>query len=186
MDNGDDQIESDNQTVTDLRSAGVDDRINVETVPDPEAEQARLDAEMDSQYGEQMQEHKLHPRCPRDYDHVHAQLENTLMTQQSIKKGLKVFGEDTAKAVGSKMQQLHKRGAIKLKKTNMLTQEENQKAPHYLMFLKKKRCSRIKVLAVLMAENSTSTSPRRKQALQWWQWSHLCSPASSMQRKSML
>jgi hypothetical protein len=116
----------------------VDDGINLETVPDLEAEQARVDAEMDRQYGGRMREHRLRPRRPRDYSHVHTQLENIMMTQHSIKKGLKVFGEDGAKAVVSEMQQLHERQVIKPEKTNMLTREEKKKALRYLMFLKKK------------------------------------------------
>jgi hypothetical protein len=66
VDDGDGQIESNDKKVTDVGTAGGDDGINVETVPDPEAEQARLDAEMDSQYGERTQEHKPCPRHPRD------------------------------------------------------------------------------------------------------------------------
>ena len=44
----------------------------------------------------------------------------------------------------SEMQQLHDRDVIEPKSANMLTNEEKKKALHYLMFLKKKRCSRIK------------------------------------------
>jgi hypothetical protein len=79
-----------------------------------------------------------------DYSHVHTQLKNIVVTQHSIKKGLKVFGEDGAKAVVSEMTQSHKRNVIKAKKANMLTREEKQKALNYLMFLKKKRCEKIK------------------------------------------
>jgi hypothetical protein len=36
--------------------------------------------EMDQQYGERTHEHKMRPRRPRDYDHMHAQLEHVMMT----------------------------------------------------------------------------------------------------------
>jgi hypothetical protein len=98
--------------------------------------------------------HNLRPRAPRDYTkavapkdyaHAHAAVENIVMTQHSVKKGLKLYGEAGAEAVVSKMQQLHDRDVtIEPKSANMLTVEEKRKALHYLMFLKKKRCGRIK------------------------------------------
>jgi hypothetical protein len=100
--------------------------------------------EMDQQYGERTQEHKLRSRRPRDYNHMHAQLEHVMMTQFSIKKGLEEFGEAGADAVIREMQQLHNREVIKPKAAHMLTQEEKRKALHYLMFLKQKRCGQIK------------------------------------------
>jgi hypothetical protein len=88
--------------------------------------------------------HNLRPKAPRDYRHAHATIENIVMTQHSIKKGLKLYGEAGAEAVVSEMQQLHDRDLIELKSANMLTNEEKKKALHYLVFLKKKRCGRIK------------------------------------------
>jgi hypothetical protein len=75
---------------------------------------------------------------------MHAQLEHVMMTQFSIKKGLEEFREDGADAVISEMQQLNSREVIKSKASHMLTRQEKRKALHYLMFLKKKRCGRIK------------------------------------------
>jgi hypothetical protein len=66
------------------------------------------------------------------------------MTQHSVKKGLKEFGKAGSDAVIAEMQQLHDRDVIEPKKANLLTQGEKIKALHYLMFLKKKRCGRIK------------------------------------------
>jgi hypothetical protein len=57
----DGQIKSDEEPLT-VGTAGVDEGINVETVPDLKAEQARLDAEMDSQYGGQTCEDRLRPQ----------------------------------------------------------------------------------------------------------------------------
>jgi hypothetical protein len=43
--------------------------------------------------------HNLRPKAPRDYKHAHVTLENIVMTQHSIKKGLKLYGEAGAEAV---------------------------------------------------------------------------------------
>jgi hypothetical protein len=88
--------------------------------------------------------HNLRPKAPRDYRHAHATVENIVMTQHSIKKGLELYGEAGAEAFVNKMQQLHDRDVIEPKSANMLTNEEKKKALHYLMFFKKKRCGQIK------------------------------------------
>jgi hypothetical protein len=86
-------------------------------------------------------------KCDRPWDfdiNDSTQLQNIVMTQHSIKKELKIFGKTGADAVVNEMQQLHDRSVIEQKKANMLTREEKHKALQYLMFLKKKRCGRIK------------------------------------------
>jgi hypothetical protein len=89
--------------------------------------------------------HNLRLKAPRDYKHAHVTIEDIVMTQHSIKKGLKLYGEAGAEAVVSEMQQLHDRDMmIEPKSASMLTNEEKKKAQRYLMFLKKKRCGRIK------------------------------------------
>jgi hypothetical protein len=123
---------------------GVDNAVNVETVEDDEDDHD-LESEMDAKYGQRQHEHGLRPRRrPTDYNHAHAQLENIVMTQYSVKKGLKVFGKAGAEAVVSEMQQLHEREVLKPKAAAMMTTDEKRKSLHYLMFLKKKRCGRIK------------------------------------------
>jgi hypothetical protein len=62
---------------------------------------------MKQQYGERHAKHDLRPRRPRDYGHLHAMLEHTTMTQYTINKGLKVFGEAGTEAVLSELKQLH-------------------------------------------------------------------------------
>jgi hypothetical protein len=64
------------------------------------------------------------------------------MTQYSMKKGIKVFGESGVNAVVEELQQLHDRKALDPKRK--LSREDKKAALHYLMFLKKKRCGRIK------------------------------------------
>ena len=44
---------------------------------------------------------------PQDYKHPHAVLEETVMTQHSMKKGIKLFGDAGVDAVLMELQQLH-------------------------------------------------------------------------------
>jgi hypothetical protein len=61
-----------------------------------------------------------------------------------LKKGLEIFGEAGVEAVQAEMQQLHDRNVIEPKCANALSREERRSALRYLMFLKKKRCGRVK------------------------------------------
>jgi hypothetical protein len=101
-------------------------------------------AGMDATYGTRNHSHDLQPRKPRDYSHLHADLEHTVMTQYNVKKGLKIFGQAGADAVVEEMKQLHDRAVIQPRLANMLTCEEKRNSLQYLMFLKQKRCGRIK------------------------------------------
>jgi hypothetical protein len=101
-------------------------------------------AGMDATYGTRNHSHDLRPRKPRDYSHLHADLEHTVMTQYNVKKGLKIFGQAGADAVVEEMKQLHDRAVIQPRLANMLTREEKRNSLQYLMFLKQKRCGRIK------------------------------------------
>ncbi len=56
--------------------------IIVEDVPDVED----VVAAMNEQYGERTAAYNLRPRKPRDFGHIHATLEHTVMTQMNIKK----------------------------------------------------------------------------------------------------
>jgi hypothetical protein len=62
----------------------------------------------------------------------------------SMKKGLRMFGEGGVAAVRGEMQQLHDRKVMEPKHTRDLTPEELREALGYLMFLKRKRCGKIK------------------------------------------
>jgi uncharacterized protein YeaC (DUF1315 family) len=79
-----------------------------------------------------------------------------LTEQMSLKKGLKQFGKDGAEAVVAKLQQLDYREVIELVNGKKLTQEQKRKALNYLMYLKQKRCGRIK---------ARGCADRRKQRL---------------------
>ena len=74
---------------------------------------------------------------------MHATLASIAMTQHSVNKGLKVFGEAGVTAVLSELQQLHDRKVLE-PKGDELTRKQKSDALRYLMFLKQKRCGRIK------------------------------------------
>jgi hypothetical protein len=110
---------------------------------------------MDTRYDERSGQHNLRPRKrpndkyinairPQDHSQLHSTLEHYVMTQHSVKKGLRLFGDAGKDAVYSEMQQLHEMEAIEPKRLNMLTREEKRASLHYLMFLKQKRCGRSK------------------------------------------
>jgi hypothetical protein len=103
-----------------------------------------ISEEMDRKYGARSGHYNLRPRKPRDYGHLHVNLEEVCMTQFGIRKGLQVFGLEGAKAVISEMKQLEDRDVFKPRKISMLTKLEKSRALQYLMFLKQKRCGRIK------------------------------------------
>lgn len=91
-----------------------------------------------------MHEYGLRPRRTRhghlnqDYVFEH------MMTQYSLKKGLKEFGDDGVEAVLKELKQLHIRKVIAPVKGDGLSREERRAALEYLMFLKKKRCGTVK------------------------------------------
>ena len=62
----------------------------------------------------------------------------------SLKAGLRTFGNDGLKAVEKEMRQLHDRGVMKPVHKSDLTAEQRREALSYLMFLKRKRCGKIK------------------------------------------
>jgi len=69
----------------------------------------------------------------------------TFMTaQMSAKKGLKHFGSQGEDAILAEMQQIHYRNVIKPRMAASLTREDKRQALRYLMFLKQKRCGKIK------------------------------------------
>ena len=92
-----------------------------------------------------VQHYNLRAQRPRDYSHLHVALEDTVMTQYSMKKGIKEFGEAGVDAVLKELKQLHDRKVLEPRQPEtMTTREEKRAALHYLMFLTKKRCGRIK------------------------------------------
>ena len=64
--------------------------------------------------------------------------------QMSMKRGIKMFGEQGVKAVADELQQLHDRKVMKSKHSKDLTWKQRRDALGYLMFLKRKRCGKVK------------------------------------------
>ena len=67
-----------------------------------------------------------------------------IMTQLSMKAGLKAWGDPAKSAVKEEMQQLHMRDTFQLRHWNTLTPEEKDRLLESRLFLKKKRCGKIK------------------------------------------
>jgi hypothetical protein len=124
--------------------AGVDDNQDLldQEIEDDAAgladEQVDLDQQMEYQYGPRTNEYDLRPRRPRDYSHLHATLEHTVMTQYSMKKGIKLFGSGGMDAVLQELKQLYDQDVIQPVHAKALRLEDRRKALHYLMFLKQK------------------------------------------------
>ena len=94
-----------------------------------------------------------------DYDHRYAGedfvIDNVAMTthgtsevletpHMSLKAGLQIFGDDGVRAVEKEMRQLHDRGVMIPVHKRSLTSEQRKEALAYLMFLKRKRCGKVK------------------------------------------
>ena len=69
----------------------------------------------------------------------------TMITgQMSAKKGLRLFGQDGANAIKKELEQLVYRHVMYGKHPGQLTRKQQKSALKYLVFLKQKRCGRIK------------------------------------------
>jgi hypothetical protein len=66
------------------------------------------------------------------------------MTQYNLKQGIKKFGEKGKQAVMIELQQLYNRDVMKAVNKDNLMQDEQRGALRYIMFLKEKRCGKIK------------------------------------------
>jgi hypothetical protein len=106
--------------------------------------QPAIEQSMDTQYGRQGEEHNLRPHRPRDYGHLHATLAGIILSQHSMKQGIKLFGQDGVDAEQAELSQLRDRSILNPKDAGQLTRAQKKAALEYLMFIKKKRCGRIK------------------------------------------
>jgi hypothetical protein len=118
--------------------------------------------EFDDKYGARMSTHGLRPRKPRDYSHLHTTLEHTVMTQYSVKKGLKVFGEAGVEAVLQELQQLHDRMVIRPVLPSSLSYQAKKASLVYLMFLKEKRTGQIKGRGCADGRPQRETTPKEE------------------------
>ena len=69
---------------------------------------------------------------------------DVVMTQYHVSKGLKIFGEPGAQAMLKELKQLDQHEVMIPRHSESLTEEQRKAALPYLMFLKKKRCGKIK------------------------------------------
>ena len=77
----------------------------------------------------------------KDVDDIESQFQTP---QMSMKRGIKLFREDGVAAVRKEMQQMHDRKVMTVKHSTELTPKQKKEALAYLMFLKQKRCGKIK------------------------------------------
>jgi hypothetical protein len=128
---------------------------DVSEEPNQDEDNDQIAQTMDERYGTRQHNINLRERKPRNYNHLYdsdhllATFEEPMgelfMTEQmSLKKGLKYFGKSGADAVVAEMRQLDYRNVIKPVSGNELTREQKRRALNYLMYLKQKRCGRIK------------------------------------------
>jgi hypothetical protein len=68
---------------------------------------ANLDRDMTEKYGKRNNNYNIQPHNPRDYSHLHGTLEDTVLTQHTLKHGLETFGNAGIIAVQKELKQLH-------------------------------------------------------------------------------
>jgi len=138
----DDNADTNDEGTNDDESINDNDADEAEGTDDNDAED--IEQMMNDNYGVRMSTHNLRPRKPRDYGHLHTILEHTVMTQYSVNKGLKIFGESGVEAILQELQQLHGRKVIEPVMPSSLSYQAKKDALPYLMFLKRKRTGKIK------------------------------------------
>ena len=87
-----------------------------------------------------------------------------LMTQYNLKPGLRKFGERGAKAAVSELTQLHIMDTWAVMDPGQLTREDKVKALSSLLFLKEKRCGKIKGRACINGAPQRAYIPKEEAA----------------------
>ncbi|GAX11354.1 hypothetical protein FisN_22Lu047 [Fistulifera solaris] len=154
----DDPANADQLEIPGVDDTGVEPEAN-EEIADEESVQSHdandenpghdaAEDEMDARYGPRLHNYNLRQRKPRDYGHLFHQLaevvNSVMFTQYPVEKGLKIFGDPGMNAVDAELRQLDTRDVIEPEDPGSLTREEKLQALRYLMYLKKKRCGKIK------------------------------------------
>jgi hypothetical protein len=85
--------------------------------------------------------YNLQPQVPTDYARMHS---GTLMSQVSMKKGVRMFGDAWIEAILKELWQLHEWKVLAPRSAHNLSANKKQAALHYLMFLKQKPNGTIK------------------------------------------
>jgi hypothetical protein len=134
--------DNDNENNDDNENTSDDDDNNNDD--DDNNDDSDDEQKMNKLYGPRTSAYDLRPRRPRDYGHLHTTLDGIMMTQHSLKQGLKLYGDDAVKAVLKELKQVHDRKVMTPKCSQALSAQDKRDALQYLMFLKKKRCGTIK------------------------------------------
>ena len=152
-----------NVNANEIEADNVQSEILPDHVPSEYITQEAIDERMNNQYGVRTREglrkrttptykhHGIAPSRPQSYSHLFfiygstcTELESMVMTQYTADKGVKLFKERGVEAILIEMEQLHRRKVGQPRHRDDLSEEERRKALHYLMFLKEKRCGKIK------------------------------------------
>ena len=89
-----------------------------------------------------------------------------VLTQYRISKGIEVFGDPGVEAVIQEMKQLHEMMAMDPKDPEKMSGEEKKAALQYLIFLKQKRCGKIKSRGCSDGQKQIDTLSKTKQVTQ--------------------
>jgi hypothetical protein len=127
-----------------------------------EQDNVGVERDMDLRYGERTGAYNLRPRRARDYGHLHTTVGHSVLTQLSMKQGLKAFGDQGREAVLSEIKQLHDRGVIQPKSPSTMSIQDKRDALEYLMFLKKRGAEKLKEGDALTAVSSGCTQLKRR------------------------
>jgi Reverse transcriptase (RNA-dependent DNA polymerase) len=121
----------------------------VETVAEEEEQddeinaiQQAIEEEMDLLYGPRNGPQNLRPRRPRNFEHRYQ--DHVMLTQYSMKAGLKIYGDRAKEAVMKELLQLHERKVMQPMDASKMSAHDKWSALSYLMFVKEKRSGVIK------------------------------------------
>jgi Reverse transcriptase (RNA-dependent DNA polymerase) len=162
--NNADSEEYDNDNSDEDPVAVDEDPVAVDEGPVDDDAEDDIATEMDVAYGERRSDHNLRLRRKVSYSHLHINFEELNLGHleelnqgvecneeqikgvngqedkplgtplMSMKRGIKLFGEDGVKAVTDELKQLHDREVMKVKHSKDLTKEQRQDALAYLMW----------------------------------------------------
>jgi hypothetical protein len=107
-------------------------------------EGVNIDHQIDMTYGTRNGAYNLQPRKIRDNSHSSSIFRESCMTKCSINKGLDSFRQNEIKAVQVELRQLHDQDVIKPVKWDSISENDQNNALPYLIFLKQKRRGQIK------------------------------------------
>ncbi len=134
-----------------LKNKMRNERRRLKVKEDKKARKAIRDEPESDEYGDLRDQLKAEQKPGVSFPHdscsskdLTPELEAITLTQYTLKRGLKEFGDDGHTAFGKEIKQLNTRKVSKPIDGDNLTKEQKRASLRYLMFLSKKRCGRIK------------------------------------------